>query len=102
MVALILVSFIRSVCPGCSLAFASCALFARVRLRWGLERMTGLEPATSTLAWWYSTRLSYIRMSRRPLPAREVGACNLPIDLAYECGRVVCVLSTHGVVVSVA
>ena len=25
----------------------------------------------------------------------------LPIDLAYECGRVVCVLSTHGVVISV-
>lgn len=52
-VTLSLLSFIRSVLPGRSLAFASCALFARVRvfcLRWGVERMTGLEPATFTLA----------------------------------------------------
>lgn len=85
-VTLSLLSFIRSVLPGRSLAFASCALFARVRvfcLRWGVERMTGVEPAAFTLAWWYSTRLSYIRVSCRPvllvvcfcLPAREVGAC---------------------------
>ena len=44
----------------------------------------GGEPATSTLAWWHSTRLSYMRVSRRPallvacfcLPAR--GATLVP------------------------
>lgn len=69
-VALILLSFIRSVCPGRSLAFASCALFARVRLfclRWGLERMTGFEPATSTVAWWHSTRIELHPRARQPL-----------------------------------
>ena len=73
-----LVSYVRSVFPGCSLAFASCALFARVRvfcLRWGVERMTGLEPATFTLARWRSTRLSYIRMLRHPVALARGGAC---------------------------
>ena len=52
-----LLSFIRSVFPGCSLLFC---------LRWGLERMTGLEPAASTLARWRSGLLSYIRSVRQP------------------------------------
>ena len=101
-VVLRLLSFIRSVCPGRSLAFASCALFARVRvfcLRWGLERMTGLEPATSTVAWWHSTRLSYIRMSRRTVllvafVAWALGSALVSIHLAYECRWCVGVSST--------
>ena len=43
--------------------------------------------------------LSYIRTSRRPLPA--CGAALAPIDLTYECRRRVAVLSTHAVVISV-
>lgn len=31
-----------------------------------VERMTGFEPATSTLARWRSNQLSYIRMMRAP------------------------------------
>ena len=70
--------------------------------------MTGGEPATSTLG----VALYQIELHLRVASTRF--ACGLlslacargwrlclPIDLAYECGRVVCVLSTHGVVISV-
>ena len=63
-----------------------------LRLVLGLERMAGVEPATSTVAWWHSTRLGFIRVSRRPLLGR--GAALAPIDLIYECGRRVVVSST--------
>ena len=67
-VALILLGFIRGVLPGCSLVFASCVLFVRVRLfclRWGVGRVTGLGPAAFALGGWRSNRLSYVRVSRR-------------------------------------
>lgn len=84
-VTLRLLSFIRSVLPGCSL-FAC--------LRWGLERMTGLEPAASTLARWRSDLLSYIRSVRQPLLAwaREDG--RLFVSFVYECTRGALFLST--------
>ena len=63
-VTLRLLSFIRSVFPGCSLL---------VCLRWGVERMTGLEPAASTLARWRSDLLSYIRSARQPRLFRRAG-----------------------------
>ena len=59
------VSYVRSVFPGCSLV--AC-------LRWGVERMTGLEPASSTLARWRSDLLSCIRVCANPC---------LPLWLAY-------------------
>ena len=66
-----LLGFIRSALPGCSFVFASCALFARVRLFcgfcWGVERMAGVEPAVFILAWWCSTRLSFVCVSCRPV-----------------------------------
>ena len=64
-----------------------------------VERMTGLEPAASTLARWRSDLLSYIRMSRRTVllvafVAWALGSALASIHLAYECTRGVVVSST--------
>ena len=90
MVTLYLLSFIRSVFPGCSLL---------VCLRWGLERMTGLEPAASTLARWRSDLLSYIRMSRRTVLLVAFACLGarcwcLFVSFVYECTRGALFLST--------
>lgn len=87
-----LLSFIRSVLPGCSLL--AC-------LRWGLERMTGLEPAASTLARWRSDLLSYIRSARQP---RLLGRAGLGAYLSVSFMSVRgarCFRQPHVVVVSV-
>ena len=99
-VVLSLLSFIRRVLLGRSLAFASCVLFARVRvfcLRWGVEWMAGLGSAAFTLGGWCSNRLGYIRVSRRPA-LLVAFAClgagrRLFVSFVYGCARGVAVSS---------
>ena len=46
--------------------------------------MTGLEPATSTVAWWHSTRIELHPRARQPL-LRRAGLALVSIRLVYEC-----------------
>lgn len=91
-VTLRLLSFNRSVFPGCSLL---------VCLRWGVERMTGLEPAASTLARWRSGLLSYIRSVRQPRLLRRAGlGAYLSVSFMSVRGAR-CFRQPHAVVISV-
>ncbi len=48
--------------------------FKRCSVEQLCERTTGFEPATSTLARWCSSQLSYVRKSRQPkLSVRDTG-----------------------------
>ena len=77
-VALSLLSFIRSALPGRSLAFASCALFARVRLfclRWGAFRPLRWDTCLTYVTPFPQLHLQ-LPMSSRVVPLSSVMAAD--------------------------